>query len=128
MKKSKNNKNLTPPLTLKNEFGYFEFKIDTKAFLQDLRKLMDKTINDFVCELGWSNDKYYSKMVNGYIDSKSNQRIYSNPTVNYIFGGINHAINYYDDWKDKKEKMVGELGKEHRPDHGLINQIRETEL
>ncbi len=66
---------------------------------------MNKTINDFVCELGWNNEKYYSKIVNGYLNNKTNERIFSNPTVNYIFGGINHAINYYHDWKLQKENI-----------------------
>ncbi|MDE7088429.1 MAG: hypothetical protein K2O19_02745, partial [Malacoplasma sp.] len=103
----KNSKGLksTPPLLFKKYCSYFEFKIDIKEFIVELRKLMNKTINDFVCELGWSNEKYYSKIVNGYLDRKTSERIYSNPTVNYIFGGINHAINYYNDWKLQKENI-----------------------
>lgn len=55
--------------------------------------------------MGWPNNKYYSKIVNGYYFK--NKKIYSNPTVNYIFGGINHAFFYYGNiWNPKKEEIM----------------------
>ncbi len=75
-------------------------------FIIELRKILgDITINQLILEMGWTNDKYYSKIVNGYICKKTLKRKYSNPTVNYIFGGIKHAMNYYDHWKEQKIKI-----------------------
>ena len=66
---------------------------------------MNLTIENFILKMGWSNNKYYSKIVNGYY-FKGNKK-FSNPTVNYIFGGINHAFYYYGNiWKPKKDKIL----------------------
>lgn len=54
--------------------------------------------------MGWSNEKYYSKIVNGYYDYNKNKK-YSRPTIDYIFGGINHAMTYHKEWLDKKDKI-----------------------
>ncbi|MCF0218120.1 MAG: hypothetical protein HUJ42_03725 [Malacoplasma sp.] len=43
--------------------------------------------------MGWSNSKYYQKFVNGFLYNGTKR--FSNPTINYIFGGINHAFHYY---------------------------------
>lgn len=83
-------------------------KIDISSFILELRtNILNKTIIDFVSDMGWSNEKYYSKIVNGYI--KNGKRIYSSPTINYIFTGIHRAIDSCEDWKSKKvliEKLI----------------------
>lgn len=83
-------------------------KIDIPSFILELRiNVLNKTIIDFVSDMGWSNEKYYSKIVNGYI--QNGKRKYSSPTINYIFMGIHKAINSCDDWKSKKvliEKLI----------------------
>ena len=33
--------------------------------------MMNKTIDEFVYDLGWANDKYYSKIVNGFKNGMS---------------------------------------------------------
>ncbi|MEG2245494.1 MAG: hypothetical protein RSC02_00805 [Malacoplasma sp.] len=84
--------------------SYKSFNIDVKKFLIELRTdIIKKTINEFIYDMGWSNEKYYSKIVNGF---KINGDIkYSNPTINYIFGGIAHALSQFDDWKTKEVEI-----------------------
>lgn len=82
--------------------SYKSFNIDVKRFLIELRvTILKKTINEFIYELGWSNEKYYSKIVNGF--KINGKRQYSNPTINYIFCGIAHAMFQFKDWESKRE-------------------------
>ena len=57
--------------------------------------MMNKTIDEFVYDLGWANDKYYSKIVNGF-KNKEGTKSYSNPSVNYIFGALKYAFENND--------------------------------
>lgn len=85
--------------------NYKDFAINTREFIIELRiKIMKKTINDFVFDMGWFNDKYYSKVVNG--QTKDGIKIYSSPTINYIFGGLKHAMKYHKEYIDKKDEII----------------------
>lgn len=99
----KNNLELVQCDFSKSEWGYEHFNIDVANFIKDLRILVNKTINEFIYDLGWTNDKYYSKIVNGYYIN--GEKKYSIPTVNYLFGAINHAIYNSQDWKNKKNEI-----------------------
>lgn len=66
---------------------------------------MNSTIDEFIYDMGWSNDKYYSKIVNGFYD-KNNKKKYSNPTINYIFGGLNHAFANNKKYQEKKQEIL----------------------
>ena len=60
--------------------------------------------------MGWKNSKYYSKIVNGYV--WKGKKKYSNPTVKYIFGGLNYAFFHHEDLlKDKKENILKIINK-----------------
>lgn len=70
---------------------------------------MNKTINELVFDMGWYNDKYYSKLVNG--QTINGIKIHSNPTVNYIFGGLKHAMAHHQEYRDKKEQIIQLINK-----------------
>ena len=92
--------------------GYKQHLPNTKLFITELRKnLLDLTIEDFIFQMGWNNVQFYQKIINGYYD-KNNERKYSIPTVNILFGGISHAIYNFDNWKNK-EKEINDLIKKH---------------
>lgn len=77
-------------------------EIFTYEFLNDLRKLLKITVNELAEYFGWSNTKHYYKI-----------KKQSNPTINYIFGGVNYAFeNYPQIFEPYKEKIL-ELIKEH---------------
>lgn len=99
-KKQKNNNNEN-----KETIGYKEYQIDVPNFILELRRMMNRTINDFVYDMGWDNEKYYSKIVNGYYCNKTHQKKHSNPTINYIFGGINHALNNNESYRNKRKEI-----------------------
>ena len=61
--------------------------------------------------MGWNNVQFYQKIINGYYD-KNNEKKYSIPTVNILFGGISHAIYNFDNWKNK-EKEINNLIKKY---------------
>ncbi len=89
----------------KNQWGYKNHSIDVSNFVKDLRKLMGSTIDEFIYDMGWTNDKYYSKIVNGFFDKDKNRK-YSNPTVDYIFGALNHAIKNNEKYYWKKDEIL----------------------
>lgn len=93
------------PTPLEFENNYKSFNIDVSNFLLELRKLMNKTIDQFVYDLGWANDKYYSKIVNGF-KNKDGTKSYSNPSVNYIFGALKYAFENNEEWKNKKDEIT----------------------
>lgn len=92
-----------------NSSSYKDFPIDVSNFLIEFREMMNKTINEFVYDMGWSNDKYYSKIVNGYYSD--NIKKYSHPTVNYLFGGIKYAITNNKDYYEKREEIIKLINK-----------------
>ena len=104
MKKNKNMGKITPPPSV-FENGTKKIDIDVSNFLLDLRSMMNKTIDEFVYDLGWANDKYYSKIVNGF-KNKEGTKSYSNPSVNYIFGALKYAFENNEQWRDKKEEIT----------------------
>lgn len=84
--------------------------INVSAFLKELRKELDLTIDEFVSVMGWKNTKYYAKIVNGYF--LKDEKRFSNPTINYVFGGLNHAFTYYNEKVfDKKETILNLINK-----------------
>ena len=92
-----------PPSIFEN--GAKKINIDVSNFLLDLRNMMNKTIDEFVYDLGWANDKYYSKIVNGF-KNKEGTKSYSNPSVNYIFGALKYAFENNEQWANKRNEII----------------------
>lgn len=66
---------------------------------------MNITINELVYNMNLNNEKYYQQIVNGYKD-KNGVRRYKQPTIKYIFSGLNFAINNFDNWQLKREEII----------------------
>lgn len=69
--------------------------------------MLNITIEELVSSMKLNNEKYYQQIINGYKDKDGNKK-YKQPTIKYIFTGINYAMNTFDEWKIK-EKEIKEL-------------------
>lgn len=56
--------------------------------------------------MNWANEKYYDQIVNGYYDQKTRIKKYKQPTVNYLFTGLNYAINNFDEVKQHQNLII----------------------
>lgn len=99
----KSKKIVNPPPTnlLENEL----FVPEINKFIHKLRvDVLNITINELVYNMNLNNEKYYQQIVNGYKDKDGVLR-YKQPTIKYIFSGLNFAMNNFDNWKSKKEEI-----------------------
>ena len=69
--------------------------------------MLNITIEELVSSMKLNNEKYYQQIINGYKDKDGNKK-YKQPTIKYIFTGINYAMNTCDEW-NIKEKEIKEL-------------------
>lgn len=82
------------------------FVPEIHKFIHELRvNVLKITINELVYNMNLSNEKYYQQIVNGYKD-KNGILKYKQPTIKYIFSGLNYAINNFDNWKSKREQII----------------------
>lgn len=81
-------------------------KINTFEMLEEIRKLLDLTIAQFCSEMDWPNHRYYDHLKSGRF-VKDGTKVPSSPSVEKIFGGINHAIDNYDHWNKNKAEVTG---------------------
>ncbi|MGL4950583.1 MAG: hypothetical protein ACRC4M_01955 [Mycoplasma sp.] len=103
-------KNRTPPNTFSRQTE--QFTPNVKAFLMELRNdVLKISIEEMVYYFGWNNEKYYQQIVNGYKD-KDGIKKYKNPTVNYLFLGLNAAMNTHKIFIDNKD-AIDALIKKH---------------
>ncbi len=82
-------KKITPP---QNVLDVELYQPDVRNFLIELRtNVLNISIDQLISIFQWNNEKYYQQIVNGYKD-KDGVRKYKNPTINYLFGAINYAM------------------------------------
>lgn len=55
--------------------------------------------------MDWKNEKYYDQIVNGYRDSYGNKKL-KNPTIDYIFTGLNFALKNFNEVKEKRQEII----------------------
>lgn len=102
----KNNLNNIKEFKLNLDQTHKDYKIDVPGFIIELRKIMNRTIDQFVCDMGWMNEKYYSKIVNGYVCKKEKIKKHSNPTIDYLFGGLNYAFDNNELYAKRKKEIM----------------------
>lgn len=100
---------ITPPHEV---FTDIKFKPDIKQFLIELRvNILKVSIDELINYMGWSNEKYYQQIVNGYKD-KNGKKKYKQPTIQYLFTSLNYAMNNYDLFIGNKNQ-IEELIRRH---------------
>lgn len=80
--------------------------IDEAKMLEDIRRLLDLTIEDFVYQMDWPNTKYYDYIKNGRKRPGQTDKQVTHPTINKVFVGINYAIKNYDLWKSHSSEIM----------------------
>ncbi len=73
--------------------------------------ILNISVEKLVDYMGWSNEKYYQQIVNGYKD-KNGIKKYKQPTINYLFKSLNYAMNNHDIFL-KNKKQINELINKH---------------
>ncbi len=85
--------------------GVDGYEPDVRTFLIELRtKVLNISIDQLISIFQWNNEKYYQQIVNGYKD-KNGVRKYKNPTINYLFGALNYAMQTNDLFKSKQKEI-----------------------
>ena len=104
-----NKKNITPPQDIFDEKE--KYYPDVAKFLTILRnEILKISIEELIITLDWNNEKYYQMIVNGYKDQHGNKK-YKQPTVNYLFTGLNNAMNNNKKFKENKDKIINLINK-----------------
>lgn len=80
--------------------------INEAKMLEEIRSLLDLTIEDFVYQMDWPNTKYYDYIKNGRKRPGEKEKKVTHPTVNKVFTGINIAIDSYPHWKEKSSEIT----------------------
>lgn len=80
--------------------------INEAKMLEEIRSLLDLTIEDFVYQMDWPNTKYYDYIKNGRKRPGEKEKKVTHPTINKVFTGINAAIEQYDNWKIKSSEIT----------------------
>lgn len=81
-------------------------KINEAAMLEEIRELLDLTIEDFVYQMNWPNSKYYDYIKHGRKRGKKLPKKPTHPTIHKVFTGINYAIANFDHWKEKSSEIT----------------------
>ncbi|TCG11076.1 hypothetical protein [Mycoplasma todarodis] len=81
-------------------------KIDEAKMLEDIREILQLSIEDFVYQMGWPNSKYYDYIKNGRKRPGETEKKKTHPTINKVFTGINEAIDNYENWKEKSSEIT----------------------
>lgn len=79
--------------------------VDAFLILDQIRKLLGLSIEQFCFEMNWPHSSYYDMIRQG-IKRPDGSRKPSSPTVNKIFDGINYAITTYPHWEENKEAIT----------------------
>ena len=80
--------------------------INEAKMLEEIRNLLNLTIEDFVYQMDWPNSKYYDYIKHGRKRKSYIERRATHPTIYKIFTGINIAISQYDHWKEKSSEIT----------------------
>lgn len=79
--------------------------VDAGALLEEIRSLLNITIETMCRHMGWDNHKYYNFIKNGRPDGKGGKRK-SSPSVNKLFDSFNYAIKTNKKWNANKEEIT----------------------
>ena len=85
--------------------------IKEAEMLEEIRSLLDLTIEDFVSQMDWPNSKYYDYIKNGRKRNGSEEPIKSRPTIDKIFNGLNFALNHHTRWRDQSMEIKAIVNK-----------------
>ena len=80
--------------------------IDEAKMLEEIRKLLNLTIEKFVYQMNWPNYKYYDYIKNGRKRQGKDEKIVARPTIFKVFGGINYAINKHQNWQEQASAIT----------------------
>ncbi|NQZ65815.1 MAG: hypothetical protein HRT99_01185 [Mycoplasmatales bacterium] len=80
--------------------------INEAKMLEEIRKMLNLTIEDFVYQMDWPNSKYYDYIKHGRKRGKETERKATHPTIHKVFTGINKAIEQYPHWKEKSTEIT----------------------
>ena len=80
--------------------------INEAKMLEEIRNLLDLTIEDFVYQMDWPNSKYYDYIKHGRKRAGQEERQATHPTIFKIFTGINTAIEQHENWKEKSSEIT----------------------
>ncbi len=83
-----------------------DIKINESKMLEEIRNLLNLTIEDFVYQMNWPNSKYYDYIKNGRKRPGENKKKVTHPTINKVFTGINYAIDNYKHWKEHSSTIT----------------------
>ena len=85
---------------------YNENIIKEAKMLEEIRNLLDLTIEDFVYQMDWPNVKYYDYIKNGRKRPGDQAKKMTHPTIHKVFTGINKAIDQYDHWRKNSSEIT----------------------
>lgn len=81
-------------------------EIDEAKMLEEIRKILALSIEDFVYQMNWPNAKYYDYIKNGRKRPGSKLKQVAHPTIKKVFVGINYALQNYENWKTEEKKII----------------------
>lgn len=79
--------------------------VDAGKLLEEIRSLLNITIETMCKHMGWDNHKYYNFIKNGRPDGNGGKRK-SSPSINKVFDSINYAIKTNKKWSDKRVEIT----------------------
>ena len=81
-------------------------QINEAKMLEEIRKLLGLTIEDFVYQMAWPNSKYYDYIKNGRRRPGESVKKQTHPTIFKVFNGINYAIDNFANWKENSSEIT----------------------
>lgn len=85
--------------------------VNSYELLEEVRTLLNLTIEDMCDQMNWPNRRYYDNIRVGRVQGNSVEKKPSSPTVNKLFDGFNYAINNYKLWSDNQEEIKAIVAK-----------------
>ena len=95
--------------------------INEAKMLEEIRALLNLTIEKFVYQMNWPNTKYYDYIKNGRKRTGEKFRKTTHPSIFKIFNGINFAIDKYDNWKEQASAITSIVVKHLMPWNKIAN-------
>lgn len=79
--------------------------VNPSELLEEVRSLLNLTIEDMCDQMNWPNKRYYNFIMSGRVQGNSTEKKPSSPTINKVFDGFNYAIDNYDHWFKNLEEI-----------------------
>lgn len=80
-------------------------KVNVFGMMDQIRKLLRLTIEEFCSDMNWPNSNYYDAIKSG-IRRPDGTKKPSSPTVNKLFDGINHAMETSVHWQKYRVEIT----------------------